>query len=214
MGAGDQGPVRARLEAGLAEMGMALASDRRERMLVFLDLLQRWNNAYNLTAVRAPLEMVPKHLLDSLSVQSYLFGDSVLDVGTGPGLPGIPLAIVEPERSFHLLDSNGKKTRFVRQAAMELGLENVTVIQTRMESYLPERKFATIVSRAVTSVPELLAATGRLLATPARLLAMKGLQPGDDEFRRLDPSPDTLRIHPLKVPFLVGERHLIDLQYD
>jgi len=214
MGAREQDPVWERVEVGLAQLGMTVTSDQRERMLAFLDLLQRWNGVYNLTAVRAPLEMVPKHLLDSLSAQPYLFGDSVLDVGTGPGLPGIPLAIVEPDRSFHLLDSNGKKTRFARQAAMELGLENVTVIQMRMESYLPERKFATIVSRAVTSVPELLAATGRLLAAPARLLAMKGLRPEDDELRRLDPSPDTLRIHPLKVPFLIGERHLIDLQYD
>lgn len=214
MDAWDRQAVRARLEAGLKEMGIELPADRSERMMAFIELLQRWNKAYNLTAVRAPLEMVPKHLLDSLSVRPFLQGDSILDLGTGAGLPGIPLAIVEPERTFRLLDSNGKKTRFVRQLAMELGLENVAAIQVRMESYLPERKFATIVSRAVTSVPDLLAASGPLLARPARLIAMKGLRPRDDELRALEPSPDTLRIHRLKVPFLDGERHLIDLQYD
>jgi 16S rRNA (guanine527-N7)-methyltransferase len=214
MGETDREAVCAQLEAGLHRMGLVAGTEQLERMIGFLELLQRWNKAYNLTAVREPREMVPKHLLDSLSVGSYLFGASVLDLGTGPGLPGIPLAVMAPERAFHLLDSNGKKTRFVRQAVMGLGLTNVTVVQARMESYLPDEKFATIVSRAVRSVPDLLAATGRLLARPSRLLAMKGRRPGDDELCLLDPRPDTLRIHRLKVPFLDGERHLIDARYD
>lgn len=210
----DQRAIRARLEAGLEKMRFALRADQRDRLICFLDLLHRWNGAYNLTAIREPSEMVSKHLLDSLSVIPYLFGDTVLDVGTGPGLPGIPLAVTTPERAFYLLDSNGKKTRFVRQVVMELGLSNVTVIQARMESYLPERKFATIISRAVTSVPDLLAAAESLLARPGRLVAMKGQRPEDDELRVLEPSPVSLKIHRIEVPFLDGERHLIDVRYD
>jgi 16S rRNA (guanine527-N7)-methyltransferase len=206
--------ARTRLAAGLERMGIMLEAARLNCLVDYLALLGRWNRAYNLTAVRDPLDMVSKHLLDSLSVSPYLFGESVLDLGTGPGLPGIPLAVVAPERTFHLLDSNGKKTRFVRQAAMDLGLVNVRVIQARMESYLPERKFATIVSRAVTGLPELVAVTGSLLARPARLLAMKGQRPIEDALGPLDPSPDTLRVHRLQVPYLEGERHLIDARYD
>jgi 16S rRNA (guanine527-N7)-methyltransferase len=158
--------------------------------------------------------MIPRHLLDSLAVGPYLLGDGILDAGTGAGLPGIPLAIAMPERAFHLLDSNGKKVRFVRQASIELGLANVTAVQARMESYLPREKFATIISRAVASVPELLGATRHLLASPSRLLAMKGQRPTDAELRPLEPRPDTLRIHRLAVPFLDAERHLIDARYD
>ena len=205
--------ARSELAEGVRCMGIDLDAGRREQLIRFLELLHRWNRAYNLTAVSAPRDMVPKHLLDSLSVRQYLFGRTVVDVGTGPGLPGIPLAITAPELAFHLLDSNGKKTRFVRQAALELGLENVTVVQSRMESYLPEGKFATIISRAVTSVPDLLAATRHLLAHPGRLLAMKGQRPGEDELRMPVPSSVTLKIHRLEVPYLEGERHLIDVRY-
>jgi 16S rRNA (guanine527-N7)-methyltransferase len=158
--------------------------------------------------------MVAKHLLDSLSVLPHLYGNDLLDVGTGPGLPGIPLALASPQRSCSLLESRGKKARFVQQVVMELALENVSVIQARMESYLPGRKFATIVSRAVASVPALVTATGQLLARPARLLVMKGLPPAMAELTDLDPPPDQVRIHPLEVPFLNAARHLIDVRYD
>jgi len=210
----EQGVIRARLEAGLEQMDITLAADQIDRMIAYLLLLRRWNRVYNLTAVRELGEMVPRHLLDSLSVLPYLFGHRVLDVGSGAGLPGIPLALASPGREFHLLDSNGKKTRFLCQAVTDVGLANVEVVQTRMESYLPEGKFATIVSRAVTSVPDLLATTGRLLAHPARLLAMKGRRPADVEIRGLESSPYTLRIHRLEVPFLDAERHLVDMRYE
>jgi len=209
-----KGMVDAQLWAGLEQMDLALATDQSDRLLAYLLLLQRWNRVYNLTAVREPLEMVAKHLLDSLSVLPYLLGDRVLDVGTGAGLPGIPLAIASPQRVFHLLDSNSKKTRFLRQAVMDLGLTNIEVIQARMESYLPEEKFATIVGRAVASIPDLSAAIGHLLARPARLLVMKGQRPADVELRGLAPSPDTWRLHRLAVPFLNAERHLIDARYN
>jgi len=210
----DQGAVRTRLTAGLERMDIALTSDQTDVMVRYLSLLRRWNRAYNLTAVRAPLEMVSKHLLDSLSVLPYLYGDRLLDLGTGPGLPGIPLAIAAPERTFYLLDSNGKKVRFLRQAVMELGLTHAVVIQARMEAYLPGKEFATIVSRAVASVSDLLAVTARLPARPVRLLAMQGRRPAGTELQGLEPSPSALSIHPIEVPFLDAERHLIEAHYD
>jgi 16S rRNA (guanine527-N7)-methyltransferase len=214
IGAGQEALLRARLGAGLTQMDLAPAADQVARMVAYLLLLQRWNRAYNLTAVREPLEMIPKHLLDSLSVLPYLYGERVLDVGTGPGLPGIPLAVAEPDRTFYLLDSNGKKIRFLRQVVMELGLANVEVVRARMESYLPEGKFATIVCRAVASVPDLLAGIGRLLVRPARLLAMTGRRPADTEIRELEPRFDALRVRRLEVPFLNAERHLLDARYN
>jgi 16S rRNA (guanine527-N7)-methyltransferase len=214
MGGIDQGAVRARLAAGIGHMDLDLSPGQTDGMVAYLLLLRRWNGVYNLTAVHEPFEMISKHLLDSLAVLPYLFGVRVLDVGSGPGLPGIPLAVASPDRTFRLLDSNGKKTRFLRQAVTSLGLTNVEVIHARMELYLPEEKFATIVSRAVTSVPDLLAATGLLLARPARLLAMKGRRPAEVELRGLVPRPDALRIHRLEVPFLDAERHLIEAKYD
>jgi len=205
--------VRARLTAGLERMDIALSGDQVEAIVRYLLLLRRWNRAYNLTGVRTPLEMVSKHLLDSLSVLPYLYGDKLLDLGTGPGLPGIPLAIAAPERTFHLLDSNGKKVRFLRQAVMELGLANAVVVQARMEAYLPGKEFATIISRAVASVSDLLSLTARLSTRPVRLLAMQGRRPVDDEFQGSEVGPSTLSIHSIEVPFLDAERHLIEAHY-
>ncbi len=207
------GTLRERLDAGLAAMTLSPSDSQRERLIAYLTLLAHWNQAYNLTAVRDPLEMVGRHLLDSLSVGPYLVGDSVLDLGTGAGLPGIPLALLHPKRRFWLLDGNGKRTRFVRQAVMELGLTNCEAVQARMESYRPGRKFATIVARAVASVSQLKALGEPLLARPGCLLLMKGRMP-EDEMEDLTPCPDTLRIHRLTVPFVVGERHLIEVRRD
>jgi len=213
-GPGYEAALRARLADGLEQMDIVLNSDQIDRLILYLLLLQRWNKAYNMTAVREPREMIPKHLLDSLSVLPFMYGDAFLDLGTGPGLPGIPLAVAAPERACHLLDSNGKKIRFLRQVLAELGLQNVKVIQARMESYLPARKFATIVSRAVTSASDLAVAAAPQLAHPARLLVMKGLRPAVAELEGLEPKPETLIIHRLEVPFLDAERHLIEARYD
>jgi len=179
----------------------------------YVKLLHRWNAAYNLTAVRDPLEMVSRHLLDSLSVRPYLTGYRILDAGTGAGLPGIPLAVLEPERAFCLLDSNGKKIRFVQQAVMTLGLTNVNVVKARMESYLPAEKFATIVCRAVASSSDFLLATRHLLACPGRLLIMKGQRPDGAELDGLEPRPDDIHVHRLTVPYVRAERHLLDIRY-
>jgi 16S rRNA (guanine527-N7)-methyltransferase len=157
--------------------------------------------------------MVGRHLLDSLSLGPYLFGGSVLDLGTGAGLPGIPLALLQPERRFWLLDGNGKKTRFVRQAVMVLGLANCEVVQARMESYRPGRKFATIVARAVASLSDIQALGEPFLERPGRLLLMKGRTP-EAEMEDLTPCPDTRKGHRLEVPFLVGERHLIEVRLE
>lgn len=203
----------ARLAAGLARMDVTLDNGQIDTMARYLLLLQRWNRAYNLTAVREPSVMVPRHLLDSLSLLPYLYGTRLLDIGTGPGLPGIPLAIATPERVFHLLDSNGKKVRFLRQAVMELGLTNALVIQARAEAYLPGREFATIVGRAVTPLPDLSAMTACLPRRPVRLLAMQGRRPADTELEGLEPRPDILNIHRVEIPFLAAERHLIEVHY-
>jgi 16S rRNA (guanine527-N7)-methyltransferase len=205
--------MRERLDAGLAAMGVAADEAQRDALIAYLALLSRWNQAYNLTAVRDPLEMVGRHLLDSLSLGPYLFGGSVLDLGTGAGLPGIPLALLQPERRFWLLDGNGKKTRFVRQAVMVLGLANCEVVQARMESYRPGRKFATIVARAVASLSDIQALGEPFLERPGRLLLMKGRTP-EAEMEDLTPCPDTRKVHRLEVPFVVGERHLIEVRRD
>jgi 16S rRNA (guanine527-N7)-methyltransferase len=202
-----------RLSRGATQLGLALDGTAHERLLHLIALLARWNRAYNLTAVRDPLEMVSKHLLDSLGVAPFLFGESVLDLGTGAGLPGLPLAIIEPQRRFWLLDSNQKKLRFVRQAVLELRLDNVETVHARMETYRPGRNFSTIVSRAVAAADLLGAAHRDLLARPGRLLLMKGRDLGD--VARMQDLPDgSVHVHPLRIPFLDVERHLIELRSD
>jgi len=196
------------LDAGLA--GLALDLDRpvRDRLLVFLGLLAKWNRAYNLTAVRQADEMVSRQLLDSLSILPWIDADSVLDVGAGGGLPGIPLAIVRPDVAFTLLDSNSKKTRFLLQCKLELGLDNVTVVQSRAEDYRPARGFSLITSRAFTALPNLVRWCDHLLAEDGRFLAMKGQYPADEVAEM--PSPWQLdRALTLDVPGCEGQRHLL-----
>ena len=129
-----------------------LSADQRAQLAGYLELLVKWNRVYNLTAIKDPKQMVTHHLLDSLSISPYLHGDRLIDVGTGAGLPGIPLAITHRHKQFVLLDSNVKKTRFCRQAAAELGLDNVEVVHSRVEDYRPERLFSSVISRAYTSL--------------------------------------------------------------
>ncbi|MFZ1537820.1 MAG: 16S rRNA (guanine(527)-N(7))-methyltransferase RsmG [Chromatiaceae bacterium] len=202
---------RARLDVGLAALGLDPSADQRRRLIQFIDLLVRWNRTYNLTAVQDPLEMVSRHLLDSLAVYPYLLGSSVLDLGTGAGLPGLPLAILDPDRRFVLLDSNGKKVRFVRQAKMDLELTNVEPIQARMESYRPGEKFATIITRGVADLNGWRLAVMPLLTSPGRLLLMKGRRPDAVLATLMATGPV---VHRLEVPFLHAERHLIEIRQD
>lgn len=196
-----------RLEHGTDLLGIHLATEVSEQLLRFLSLLFKWNQAYNLTAVRDPLEMVDRHLIDSLSILPYVQGERTLDMGTGPGLPGIPLALMMPESRFVLLDSNLKKIRFVRQVVLELGLHNVQPVHARLENLRPGQPFDTLVSRAFTSLPKMLEMTGHLLSPDTQLLAMKGIEP-EDEMRMIPPYY-AIRVIELTVPFAKGERRLI-----
>ena len=196
------------LSQGLAGMDMALDEQQQQRLLDFLALLNKWNRAYNLTAVREPAEMVSRQLLDSLSIAPFIHTDHLLDVGAGGGLPGIPLAIAFPERRFTLLDSNSKKTRFLTQSVLELGLDNVEVFHGRAEQYQPGKQFSQISSRAFTALENLVNWCGHLLAEDGQFLAMKGQFP-DDEVAAL-PAPWQVQSSiPLQVPGTTGERHLL-----
>ena len=196
------------LAKGIAELGLEVSTEQQEKLLAYIALLHKWNRAFNLTSVRDPAQMIPRHLLDSLAVSPYLQGQSILDVGTGPGLPGIPLAILFPEKAFTLLDSNGKKTRFVRQSVLELGLKNVAVEQARVEALESDHGFDTITSRAFAPLAEIVSLTQGLLAEGGRLLAMKGRYP-DEELAAVDGSKWNLEVVALEVPGQEGERHAV-----
>src|SRR6056297_3212502 len=161
------------LSRGLADMGLALDESSQQQLLGFLALLTKWNRAYNLTAVRDPNRVVSRQLLDSLSILPFVTADHLLDVGAGGGLPGIPLAIARPQSRFTLLDSNSKKTRFLTQCLVELGLENVEVIHGRAEQYQPPQPFRQISSRAFTALDNMVRWCGELLANDGEFLAMK-----------------------------------------
>ena len=196
------------LRDGLAALGLSLDENRQEKLLAFLGLLNKWNRAYNLTAVRDEREMVSRQLLDSLSILPWVTTEHLLDVGAGGGLPGIPLAIALPEKRFTLLDSNGKKTRFLNQCVLELGLKNVEVIHGRAEDCSPAEPFVQISSRAFTALENLVNWCGDLLANEGEFLAMKGQFP-DDEVAALPAGWQVKSSHSLDVPGADGERHLL-----
>ncbi|HVI25400.1 MAG TPA: 16S rRNA (guanine(527)-N(7))-methyltransferase RsmG [Xanthomonadaceae bacterium] len=198
--------LRAELEAGLATLSLdpALATP----LLAYLDLLQRWNRAYNLTAVRDPREMVVRHLLDSLAMHPFVADGNLADLGTGPGLPGIPLAIARPALRVTLVESNGKKARFLREAVRTLGLANAEVAESRIEALDRPGAFDAITARALATLPQILALGGHLLKADGLLLAMKGARP-DDEIAALPPGWRLESVQPLTVPGLAAERHLV-----
>lgn len=195
---------------GSERLGIQLVPEAATRLGGYLALLERWNHAYNLTAVRDPEAMVVRHVLDSLSILPWLAGPQVLDVGSGAGLPGIPLAIARPDHRFCLVDSNGKRTRFLNQVVAELRLKNVGVARSRIEDYQPDTLFDSVVSRAFSTLADLVVDAGRLCAPAGRLLAMKGVFP-DDELVRLPPGYAVIGVYPLRVPRLDAERHLVHL---
>ena len=205
MGRDSQGAPRALLEQGLA--ALALPAPLSEPLLAYLDELLKWNAAYNLTSVREPEAMVTRHLLDSLVLQAHIRGP-LLDVGSGAGLPGIPLAIANPDLAVTVLDSNGKKARFLRHAVRVLKLDNVAVVEARVEDYRPERPFAAITSRAFTALRDFFSLTEHLLAADGHWLAMKGkLDP--QETQHLPAGVGIVDIKPLTVPGLAEARHLV-----
>ena len=205
----DIASLRPELEAGLAQLSLepALAGP----LLDYLALLARWNATYNLTAIRDPREMLAKHLLDSLAMQPFVRDIATLaDLGTGPGLPGIPLAIATPGLQVTLVESNGKKARFLREAVRQLKLGNVRVVESRIEAFRPDAFFDAITARALATLPLILELGGHLLGPDGHLLAMKGVVP-DDEIAALPPGWGVAAIHPLQVPGLSAERHLLEI---
>lgn len=199
---------RNKLQQGLAVLGLDHGDDNVEMLLNFIRLIVKWNKAYNLTAVRDPEEMVGMHILDSLAILPYLRPSRVADIGTGAGLPGIPLAIYCPDCHFTLVDSNSKKTRFVQQAVLELGLKNVEVVHSRVELLKPRSLFSTVIMRAFASMPDILKLTGHLLDEDGLLLAMKGQTPSQE----LAELSATYSVIPLTVPGIDAERCLIQLE--
>jgi 16S rRNA (guanine527-N7)-methyltransferase len=198
------------LTAGAHDIGIALDSSGAETLLRLVDELQAGNAQFNLTAIRDRLGMLRKHVLDSLTLQPYLRGSRIADIGTGAGFPGMPLAIVNPKRRFTLVEATGKKARFVEQTALRLGVDNVQVEHARAESYRPFELFDTVVARALSSLADFAAYAGHLCAPDGRLLAMKGKRP-DEEISALPRSFRVLAVHRLKVPGLDDERHLVEL---
>ncbi|WP_226686251.1 16S rRNA (guanine(527)-N(7))-methyltransferase RsmG [Stutzerimonas stutzeri] len=203
----------AELVRGAQALGVELSEGQQQQLLAYLALLIKWNKAYNLTAVRDPDEMVSRHLLDSLSVVPFVAGAgrTWLDVGSGGGMPGVPLAIMFPDRGFTLLDSNGKKTRFLTQVKLELKLANLEVVHSRVEQFQPAEAFEGITSRAFSSLEDFANWTRHLGNTETRWLAMKGVQP-DDELQRLPADFRLDACHVLKVPGCQGQRHLLILR--
>jgi 16S rRNA (guanine527-N7)-methyltransferase len=199
------------LSRGARQLGIDLSDSQHSQLLAYLALLIKWNKAYNLTAVRDPDEMVSRHLLDSLSVVPFIAGDRWLDVGSGGGMPGIPLAILFPEMKVTVLDSNGKKTRFLTQVKLELKLDNLEVIHSRVEAFKPELPFTGIVSRAFSSLEDFSEWTRHLGDTDTRWLAMKGLHPAD-ELVALPTDFHLDSAHALTVPGCQGQRHLLILR--
>ena len=197
------------LESGLRQLGLEVAL--AEPLLAYLALLARWNATYNLIAIRDPREMLVKHLLDSLAMHAHLDGiESLADLGTGPGLPGIPLAIARPGLQVTLVESNGKKARFLREAARQLKLGNASVVESRIETFDAAGRFDAITARALATLPLILQLGGHLLQPQGRLLAMKGVVP-DDEIAALPAGWRVAAVHPLRVPGLDAERHLVEI---
>jgi len=202
--------LSAQLQAGLTELGLDLDARARDRLLAYLALLGKWNQVYNLTAIREPERMLSHHLLDSLAVLPHIEADRLLDVGSGGGLPGIPLAIARPTLQVTLLEASHKKSAFLQQAAIELGLGNVETLHARAQDYRPARAFPRIISRALSDLAEFVRLTEHLLADGGRWLAMKGVYP-DEEIAALE-GARVVRAIRLKVPRLAAERHLIILE--
>ena len=202
------------LAQGIEQLGLATRAGDAElgRLTAYLELLQRWNKAYNLTAVRDPQQMVYRHLLDSLAVSPFLGSAArCLDVGTGAGLPGVPLAVLHPQCEFHLLDGNGKKTRFLFQVKTELGLDNISVHHCRAETFVAAAPYDVVLSRAFASLGDMLESCMHLCADGGRFLAMKGQYP-EQELDNLIVGCELLAVHTLEVPGLAEQRHLIELR--
>jgi 16S rRNA (guanine527-N7)-methyltransferase len=199
------------LRQGIAGTGLALPPAAMDQLANYLDLLVKWNRVYNLTAIRDEAKLVSHHVLDSLAVVGHLPGGNIVDVGSGAGLPGIPIAISCPGREVILLDSNHKKGAFLQQAIAELGLATVRVVTERVETYRPANPFKTVISRAFSDLADFINLAGHLCAADGAMIAMKGLHP-DEEIARLPSTWKVEKVIRLDIPQLEASRHLVFLQ--
>lgn len=192
----------------LNKANIELADQQIDLLIGYVELLHKWNKAYNLTSVREPEQMLVRHIVDSIVVNPFLQGKTFIDVGTGPGLPGIPLSIVRPDSEFVLLDSLGKRVRFLKQVQHELKLTNITPVQSRVEEYQRDNGFDGVISRAFASLQDMLTWCAHLPAEQGRFYALKGVYP-DDEITQLPTDFQVESVEKLNVPELEGERHLV-----
>ena len=190
---------------------LEVTDHQKQQLVQLVELLNKWNKAYNLTSVRDPDQMLVKHIMDSIVVSPYLIGERFIDVGTGPGLPGLPLAILNPDKQFVLLDSLGKRLRFIRHALLELGLKNVVAVQSRVEDYQPEDKFDVVLSRAFASLHDMLYWCKHLPHAKGHFLALKGQFP-EQEITQLDKEFEFIESISLQVPTLESERCLVKIK--
>jgi len=197
-----------KLSVLLKSAGISLSDQQKQQLVGYVEMLHKWNKAYNLTSVRDPEQMLVRHILDSIVVEPHLSGDRFIDVGTGPGLPGIPLAIVRPQSHFTLLDSLGKRVRFLKQVQHELKLENVSPVQSRVEDFPAEPPFDGVISRAFASLTDMVTWCHHLPGPQGRFYALKGVLP-QDEIAALPAGLTVENVLPLSVPQLEGERHLV-----
>lgn len=199
-----------RLAQGLAALGVTSSEEINRRLLAFIDLLHKWNRVYNLTAIRDKQLMLSHHLLDSLAVAPWVTGDHILDVGSGAGLPGVPLALISPERQFVLIDSNAKKTRFLQQAKAELGISNLNIETVRVEQFQALTTFDTVLSRAFSSLSQFVLSAGRHCKPNGHLIAMKGEYP-QEELREIPLGYSVKAVVALTVPYLDAQRHIVEI---
>jgi 16S rRNA (guanine527-N7)-methyltransferase len=198
------------LQWGCDELSLSLDKRQQELLLDYLALLSKWNKTYNLTAVRDEEQIVTRHLLDSLAITPYLSGERFIDVGTGAGLPGVPLAIAFPQHEFHLLDSNGKKTRFLFQVKTALCLDNIVVHRARVDAFRIAEPFDRVLSRAFASLQDMVHGCRHLLTPGGRLLAMKGAHP-TQELEDISQQCAEVAVYPLVIPGLAEQRHLVEI---
>ncbi len=198
-----------RIQEGLAALPFLTNESLAAKSLAFIQQLARWNRSFNLTAIRQADDMVGQHLMDSLAIAPYIKGQDIIDVGSGAGLPGIPLAILYPDKNFTLLDSNGKKTRFMTQTIIDLQLTNVEIVQARVEAY-QEHQFDQVLCRAFAALPEIAAKVEHLLKHDGNVLALKG-KLNEDTSLREDAPLQVKRVIPVKVPLVEGQRCLVEL---
>lgn len=203
--------LRIQLDALLAQTDLVITDPQTTQLVQLVELLAKWNKAYNLTSVRDPSQMLVKHIMDSIVVSPHLQGNRFIDVGTGPGLPGLPLAILNPDKKFVLLDSLGKRMRFIRQAILSLGLQNVEIVQSRVEQYQPEVGFDCVLSRAFASLEDMLSWCHHLPNENGHFLALKGQYP-ESEIINLDSKFEFIESVRLQVPQLDGERCLVKVK--